>query len=87
MPGNDPDDREHMAAAIAGGAAVILTRNPKDFPSAPLAERGVRVMDPDAYLCELVRELPDEVANTIVRLAAEKQRPPKTGSTDRFVGG
>lgn len=35
-------------------------------------------MDPDAYLCELVEELPEEVADTILRLAAEKRRPPKT---------
>lgn len=78
MPGPDPDDREHMAAAVAGGASVILTRNPKDFPSQPLAEHGLRVMDPDTYLCELAEELPGEVADTIVRLAAEKQRPPKS---------
>lgn len=78
MPGDDPDDHEHMAAAIAGRASILLTRNPKDFPRAPLAAQGVRVMDPDAYLCELVEELPDEVADTILRLAAEKRRPPKT---------
>ncbi|MGH9186268.1 MAG: PIN domain-containing protein, partial [Acidimicrobiales bacterium] len=33
---------------------------------------------PDAYLCALADEFPDEVEATIVRLAAEKQRPPKT---------
>lgn len=78
MPGEDPDDHQHMAAAVAGGAAAILTRNRKDFPEKSLAERGVRVMEPDTYLCELTDELPDEVAATIVRLAAEKKRPPKT---------
>jgi predicted nucleic acid-binding protein len=78
MSGADPDDHEHMAAAVAGGAAAILTRNRKHFPEEPLAERGVRVMDPDDYLCELTDEVPDEVAATVVRLAAEKQRPPKT---------
>ena len=78
MSGADPDDHEHMAAAVAGGAAAILTRNRKHFPEEPLAERGVRVMDPDDYLCELTHEVPDEVAATVVRLAAEKQRPPKT---------
>jgi len=75
MSGADPDDHEHMAAAVAGGAAAILTRNRKHFPEEPLAERGVRVMDPDDYLCELTHEVPDEVAATVVRLAAEKQRP------------
>lgn len=78
MPGADPDDHEHMAAAVAGGAATVITRDQKDFPESPLAERGVRVMEPDAYLCELTDEVPDQVAATVVRLAAEKQRPPKT---------
>jgi hypothetical protein len=34
------------------------------------------VTDPDKYLCELIVELPDVVIDTVVRLAAEKRRPP-----------
>jgi hypothetical protein len=78
MPGTDPDDHEHMAAAVARQPCTILTRNTSDFPSEPLAERGVRVTDPDTYLCELADELPEEVGDTIVRLAAEKRRPSKS---------
>jgi hypothetical protein len=78
MPGTDPDDHEHMAAAVARQPCTILTRNMSDFPSEPLADRGVRVTDPDMYLCELADELPEEVVDTIVRLAAEKRRPPKS---------
>lgn len=78
MPGEDPDDRHHMAAALMGRAHVILTWNLADFPHAPLAELGLRVTDPDTYLCELFEELPDEVTGTVVRMAAEKRRPPKT---------
>lgn len=78
MPGNDPDDHEHMAAAAARRPATILTHNRSDFPSKPLAELGVRVTDPDTYLCELADELHDEVADTVMRLAAEKTRPTKT---------
>ncbi len=78
MPGTDPDDHEHMAAAIVGGATVLLTHNNKDFPKKPLTLRGLRVSDPDSYLCELAAQYPDELADTIVRLASEKQRPPKS---------
>jgi len=78
MPGKDADDHEHMAAAVARQPCTILTHNRSDFPSEPLADRGVRVTDPDTYLCELADELPDEITDTIVRLAGEKRRPPKT---------
>ncbi len=78
MPGTDDDDHEHMAAAVARQPCTILTKNTRDFPSKPLRERGVRVLDPDTYLCELADELPDEVADTLIRLAGEKRRPPKS---------
>ncbi len=78
MPGPDEDDHEHMASAVARQPCTILTRNKKHFPSEPLAERGVRVTDPDTYLCELADDLPGEVIDTLVRLAQEKDRPPKT---------
>lgn len=80
MPGNDPDDRRHMAAAVTGRANVIVTWNKADFPAKPLAAQGLRVTDPDTYLCELLSELPQEVAATVIRLAGEKRRPPKTPS-------
>jgi hypothetical protein len=44
MPGEDPDDRVHMAAAVA---THIVTHNLADFPAARLAEHGVTVTDPD----------------------------------------
>lgn len=78
MPGDDPDDRHHSAAAVAAGADVLVTWNLADFPAGDLAERGVRVIDPDAYLCGLLRELPHEVAATVIRLAGEKRNPPVT---------
>jgi predicted nucleic acid-binding protein len=78
MPGKDPDDRVHMAAAVAGRAAAIVTWNLADFPASELASHGVRVCTPDDYLCELFDAWPDEVLNSVVRLAGEKRRPPMT---------
>jgi predicted nucleic acid-binding protein len=78
MPSNDPDDRHHIAAAVAGHAEVILTWNRADFPTEPLAALGLRVADPDQYLQELLAELPNEVLATVIRLAGEKRRPPRT---------
>ncbi len=78
MPGKDPDDRVHMAAAVAGRAAAIVTWNLADFPASELASHGVRVCTPDDYLCDLLEAWPDEVLNSVVRLADEKRRPPMT---------
>lgn len=78
MPGNDPDDHHHMAAALAGGARVIVTWNRDDLPAADLAARGLEVIDPDRYLLRLLRRFPREITDTVIRLAGEKQHPPKT---------
>ena len=78
MPGKDRDDRPHMAAAIAARADALVTSNTADFPAAPLAALGLRVVGPDIYLNELLDDHPQEVIATIVRIAAEKTRPPKT---------
>ncbi|MER5364015.1 PIN domain-containing protein [Streptomyces sp. NPDC002722] len=78
MPGDDPDDRHHAAAAVAAGADALITWNLADFPADELAAHGVRVIEPDSYLCGLYRALPHEVAETVVRLAGEKRNPPVT---------
>lgn len=78
MPSSDPDDRQHIAAAIAGHAQMIITWNRSDFPAQPLAAHRLHVVDPDEYLCALITELPDQVLDTLVRLAGEKRRPPRT---------
>jgi predicted nucleic acid-binding protein len=78
MPSKDPDDRRHIAAAVAGGASAIVTWNCADFPAEPLAALGLQVIDPDMYLCELLTRVPEETVATVVRLAGEKRKPPLT---------
>jgi predicted nucleic acid-binding protein len=78
MPGKDPDDRVHMAAAVAGRATAIVTWNLADFPPEALASHGVRVCTPDDYLCGLLDAWPGEILDIVVRMAGEKRRPPLT---------
>ena len=46
----DLDDRHVLAAAIAGRADVIVTKNLKDFPPAALQPHGIEAQHPDTFL-------------------------------------
>ncbi|WP_329384156.1 hypothetical protein OG625_22745 [Streptomyces sp. NBC_01351] len=59
-------------------AVALITWNLADFPAAEMARLGVRVLDPDTYLCELHAQWPQEVADTTARMAAGKRNPPLT---------
>lgn len=70
----DPNDEHVLAAAIAGGAEVIVTFNAQDFPRHVLAEEGIGRMDPDQFLRGLWEKAPGAVkaAAEGVRLTAER---------------
>jgi hypothetical protein len=53
----DRHDRHVLAAAINGGAAELLTRNLKDFPTRVLARHGIIRREPDGFLREMAGEL------------------------------
>ncbi|WP_068878793.1 MULTISPECIES: PIN domain-containing protein [unclassified Phenylobacterium] len=61
----DPDDRHVVAAAVEGGAQVIVTWNVRDFPVAELKKHGLRKLNPDAFLMELHAAHPDAVASSV----------------------
>lgn len=76
MPGDDPDDHLHMAAAIAGHADVIVTSDGHDYPRLELARHGIRVLTPDEYLVEVLSEVPNEVMLAVRRISDRRKRPP-----------
>jgi PIN domain len=78
MPGSDPDDHAHAAAAVARAPCVILTKNTKDFPSETLAVRGVAVREPDEYLTALFDQHPDELVGVVREMAEDRSNPPMT---------
>ncbi len=49
----DPDDVHVLAAALTGGADILVTRNLRDFPARTLARHGLRAQGPDGFLCDL----------------------------------
>lgn len=51
---NHPKDRHVLAAAVKGGARIIVTENIRDFPQSSLTPYGLRVIRVDAFLCHLL---------------------------------
>lgn len=74
----DENDRHVVAAAIAGGASIIVTYNLKDFPDAALAAHGIRAQHPDTFLSDLLQQEPDAFSEAIRALLEALKNPPKT---------
>lgn len=49
----DPDDRHVLAAAIRGGADVIVTMNGRDFPEESIGRFGIEAQHPDDFIHSL----------------------------------
>jgi hypothetical protein len=72
MPGDDPDDWPHAAAAVARAPATLVTTNTADFPMDALAEFGVRVRTPDDYLCGFLDEHEQELLDLLIEMSADR---------------
>jgi predicted nucleic acid-binding protein len=57
----DPDDRHVLAAAIEAEAEVIVTFNTADFPRLAVAQHGIEVRRPDAFVLDLAERHPEEL--------------------------
>lgn len=56
---NDPKDRHVLAAAVAGGAEIIVTNNVADFPASACDPYGITVRRADDFLCDIWSEALD----------------------------
>lgn len=66
----DLNDRHVLAAAIKGGAAVIVTDNIRDFPLRALAEHGLERRPADLFLRDLVDRAPAAMRRAADRVFA-----------------
>lgn len=48
----DPKDKHVLAAAVRGGAEVLVTFNTSDFPQKPTGEYDLEVVHPDGFLLD-----------------------------------
>jgi predicted nucleic acid-binding protein len=74
----DPNDRHVLAAAVRGGASVIVTNNTKDFPAEALEEFEIEAQTPDEFIQHLIDLYPDEVLDAAKTHRASLLNPPKT---------
>lgn len=73
----DPDDRHVLAAAIRGGADLIVTFNLKDFPQQVLAPFGIEAQHPDDFLISQLDLAPQLVCVAAKRHRGSLKNPPK----------
>ena len=71
----DPDDEHVIAAALVGGAGVIVTSNLKDFPPQCIPE-PVKVISPMQFAADTVAVSPDVAHYGVQILAARFSAPP-----------
>ena len=58
---NDPKDRHVLAAAVRGGAEVLVTENLRDFPADAVSPYDLKVVTQDAFLLDPFDLRPAEV--------------------------
>ncbi|GAB3173722.1 PIN domain-containing protein [Myceligenerans halotolerans] len=69
----DADDRHVLAAAIESRAALIVTRNLKDFPAEALAPHDVQARHPDAFLLGLHWQRPTALPRIVADIVADRR--------------
>lgn len=74
----DPSDRHVLAAAIVGGADVLVTMNLRDFPVDRLAPFGIEAQHPDMFIRNLLRQHEATMVAAVARHRAALRNPPKS---------
>ncbi len=82
---NEPKDRHVAAAAVRGGAALIVTANTRDFPPEAMAHYDIEVVHPDEFLQDQLDLAEATVVTCLQRHRAAYTRPQFT-ITEYYLG-
>jgi PIN domain len=72
----DANDRHVLAAAIHGGAHVVVTANLRDFPADVLSAHHIEAVHPDIFVSRLLEAEPTEVTDAVRELRRDLKNPP-----------
>jgi len=72
---NDPKDRHVLAAAVAHGVELLVTNNLKHFKRTDIEPVGVRALNADQLLCELLSAAPNVMREALESQAATMRTP------------
>lgn len=76
---NDPKDRHVLAAAIVGGADILVTSNARHFPPHSREPCKIDLRGPDEFLCGLWEDGDtDRIATMLRRWTRNFRREPNT---------
>jgi len=75
---NDPKDRHVLAAAVRGGAEVLVTFNLKDFPEESVASFDLEVVHPDDFLLDQLDLYRAQTLRALVDLVGSYESPAMT---------
>lgn len=73
----DPDDEHVVAAALVGGAEVIVTANLKDFPSQRIPE-PIKIVSAAEFAANTVAVSPDIALRALQAISKRFYTPPQT---------
>jgi predicted nucleic acid-binding protein len=75
---NDPKDRHVLAAAVWGGAELLVTENLKDFSDAAVKRFGIEVLHQDEFLLDQLDLAPELVIAALRRQVSRYRRAPRS---------
>lgn len=77
---NAPKDRHVLAAAVRGGAELIVTNNLRDFPPSATDPYDIAAIDQDGFLLDQWGLDPSAVRRALNRQVSRYRREPRTVS-------
>jgi hypothetical protein len=74
---NDPKDRHVLAAAVRGGAEVLVTENLRDFQPDAVRLYDIEVVSQDTFLLDQLDLRPADVMDALRRQVSRYHREPR----------